>query len=71
MPGIVHISIGYLKNRLSKLEEEKDKKWVRVCRSGGRAHTAAQILMQAGFKHILNMEDGMLRCKKLGYPVER
>ena len=71
LPGIKHIPIGSLTHRLSELEENKDKEIVTVCRSGGRAHTAAQILMQAGFKHVYNLEGGMLNWNKLGYSVEK
>ena len=71
LPGIKHIPIGSLTNRLSELEENKDEEIVTVCRSGGRAHTAAQILMQAGFKHVYNLEGGMLNWNKLGYSVEK
>jgi rhodanese-related sulfurtransferase len=30
-----------------------------VCCSGGRAHTAAAILLKAGFKKVFNMSGGM------------
>jgi len=30
-----------------------------VCRSGGRAHTAAAILLKAGFKNVSTMSGGM------------
>lgn len=71
LPGIKHIPIGSLTDRLSELEENKDKEIVTMCRSGGRSHTAAQILMQAGFNHVYNLEGGMSNWNKLGYSVEK
>ena len=71
LPGIKHIPIGSLTDRLLELGNYKDKEIVTVCRSGGRAHTAAQIFMQAGFKHVYNLEGGMSNWNKLGYSVEK
>lgn len=41
----------------------KEKEIVTVCKGGGRAHTAAQILMQAGFTDVHVMMGGMLAWK--------
>jgi glyoxylase-like metal-dependent hydrolase (beta-lactamase superfamily II)/rhodanese-related sulfurtransferase len=59
LPGIKHVPIGDLSKRVAELEAGKDKEVVTVCKSGGRAHTAAQILMQAGFKHVYVLAGGM------------
>lgn len=56
--GIVHIPIGELSFRLSEIDRTKEI--VTVCLSGGRAHTAAQIMKQAGFSEISVLQGGMI-----------
>lgn len=58
--GIVHIPIGELSQRISELSKYKDSEIVTVCRSGARAHTAAQILTQAGYPFVRVLEGGMM-----------
>lgn len=60
LEGIVHIPIGSLTARLEELEKFRGREIITVCRSGGRAYTAAQILMAADFPHILVLEGGMI-----------
>lgn len=57
LSGIVHIPIGSLAKRLDELD--KSRKIVTVCRSGSRAHTAAQILKKAGFDQVVVLNGGM------------
>jgi glyoxylase-like metal-dependent hydrolase (beta-lactamase superfamily II)/rhodanese-related sulfurtransferase len=60
LQGIVHIPIARLSGRLSELDQYKGKEIVTVCRSGGRAYTAAQILGMAGFRKVTVLEGGMI-----------
>lgn len=57
--GAVNIPVVQLSKRLNELEAQKNSPIVTVCRSGGRAHTAAQILLQAGFKQVQVLDGGM------------
>lgn len=59
IPGVTHIPVGQISQRLSELEKHKEKEIITVCRSGGRAHTAAAILLQAGFRRVFTMSGGM------------
>ena len=70
LPGVQHIPIGSLTGRLSELEACKAADLVTICRSGGRAHSAAQILMQAGFKNVYVLAGGMTAWAQAGFPVE-
>jgi sulfur dioxygenase len=63
LDGIVHIPIGHLAHRLDELQGAGDREIVTVCRSGARAHTAAQILRQAGFPRVSVLEGGMIAWK--------
>jgi sulfur dioxygenase len=66
LEGIVHIPISKLASRLGELEQYRDREIVAVCRSGGRAGTAAQILTAAGFSGVTVLEGGMLGWNALG-----
>jgi glyoxylase-like metal-dependent hydrolase (beta-lactamase superfamily II)/rhodanese-related sulfurtransferase len=65
LENIVHIPIGDLSHRLSELDEEKNSDVVVVCLSGGRAHTAAQIMKAAGFASVRVLEGGMIAWNAL------
>lgn len=69
MKGIIHIPVTDLAHRLGEMEGFRDREIVTVCKSGGRAHTAAQILMQAGFPKVHVMTGGMTAWKQAGYPT--
>lgn len=60
LDGIIHIPIASLSRHLSELDQYKDRDIVTVCRSGGRAHTAAQILAMAGFLKTTVLNGGMI-----------
>jgi rhodanese-related sulfurtransferase len=54
---------------LTELESLKNAEIVTICRSGGRSHTAAQILMQAGFQNVRGLMGGMTAWKQAGHPT--
>lgn len=49
----------------------KDEPVVFVCRSGGRSAQASAYALQNGFKHVFNMQGGMLKWNELGLPTEK
>ena len=53
-----------MSQRLSELKKYKEKEIITVCRSGGRAQTAAAILLKAGFKKVFNMSGGMIAFRR-------
>ena len=68
--GATNIPVTNLAHRLAELEPYRDREIVTVCKAGGRAHTAAQILMQAGFLKVHVMMGGMQGWKQAGFPTE-
>ena len=58
--GIVNIPIWKLPKNISELEKDKNNEIVAICRSGARAHTAAQILTKAGFTKVSVLNGGMI-----------
>ena len=66
IPGSILIPLQELENRLDELK--KDEKYLVVCRSGSRSAQASELLVSNGFKHITNMQGGMLNWK---YDIEK
>jgi len=66
---IVNIPVATLGKRLEELEPYRPQEIITICRSGGRAHTAAQLLAQAGFRQVHVLAGGMTAWNKLGYQV--
>lgn len=69
LPGIQHIPLGQLTHRLGELAKYQHTEITILCRTNPRAHTAAQILRQAGFDQLVVMEGGMVKWQVLGYPA--
>lgn len=64
--GAVHIPLGELPARLGELD--RDRPVVTVCRSGGRAGRAAELLGQAGVPAEV-MDGGMTAWAQAGLPM--
>ncbi len=71
LPGVMNVPIARLARMLGKLEPHKDHEIVVVCRSGGRAQTAAQILGAAGFTKVRVLAGGMLAWRAQAQTVKR
>ncbi|UCE14378.1 MAG: MBL fold metallo-hydrolase [Candidatus Heimdallarchaeota archaeon] len=65
LEDIKHIPLGHLIPNLDKLSSLKDQEIVLVCRSGARAHTAAQIMRKKDFSKVLVLEGGMKAWRDL------
>ena len=70
IPKAVNIPVGDLAHRLGELESFKSGDMVTICKSGGRSHTAAQILMQAGFRRVRGLIGGMTAWQQAAYPIK-
>lgn len=64
IPGAKSIPLGELENRLNELSEDADI--YIVCRTGSRSDLAAQKLVEAGFKTVINVVPGM---SEWGHPT--
>ncbi|MEL7117891.1 MAG: rhodanese-like domain-containing protein [Bacteroidota bacterium] len=54
------IPLGNFPSVIPNLEEHKDKEIIIHCRSGRRSAMAQQMLQQAGFANVKNLEGGVL-----------
>ena len=66
--GSVNIPVADLRTRYTELD--KDKTMVLICSSGNRSSLGSSILMQHGFKDIINVAGGMTGYSAAGYVRE-
>jgi len=59
LSNATHIPLNELQGRLSELVSYKEKPLLVYCHSGGRSAAACQILKQAGFADVNNMQGGI------------
>jgi rhodanese-related sulfurtransferase len=65
--GAYLVPVSELENRLTELP--RDKPIIVYCRSGSRSTSAANILLEKGFKEIFNMTGGITDWQSKGFPV--
>ncbi len=58
VPGILHIPMGEVPERLSELDP--DQEIVVLCRSGGRSLQVARFLEARGYSKVANLTGGIL-----------
>lgn len=58
-----------LPNRIKELPEDKNTTIVVYCSSGRRGANASQIIADAGYKEVYNMQDGIGAWVNASYPV--
>jgi len=65
--GIINIPLSDFTNHLSEIP--KDKTIIVACRSGNRSMKAAKILEENGYKHIVNLDGGIMAWENAGFGV--
>jgi rhodanese-related sulfurtransferase len=71
LPGAVLIPLQQLVERVSEIENYKNKEILIYCRSGNRSTVAGEILIHKGFKKIYNIRDGMLGWMKNNFELKQ
>ncbi len=71
LPGITHISVKEIAHRLDEIADHKNDEIVSICKLGGRAKTAAQLMSEAGFSKVIVLTGGMTAWNEKGLPVVR
>lgn len=71
IPGVTHIPLNELPQRVDELEAWHEKPVVTICRTDRMSTTAAQLLAQQGFSNVVVAKMGMTDWNRHGYPVER
>ena len=70
IPGAINIPVDELADRLPELDAAHGDEVVVHCRSGRRAMLAEQILSEAGYTRLLDLEGHMQAWTQGGYPTE-
>ncbi len=65
------IPVQVLQSRYKELEMYKDREILIYCATGNRSTVAAKILIDLGFKRIVNMRGGIYNWSRQNYPVAR
>lgn len=65
------IPLGQLQSRLNEIAQYKDKPVEVICHSGRRSAKGAEILRNAGFTQVANVEGGTNAWLNAGLPVTR
>lgn len=65
------IPVQILQVNLKKLEDYKDRPVFVYCATGNRSTVASKIMIDSGFKQILNLRRGIKDWHKKGFPVVR
>ncbi len=68
VPNYINIPIGELEDRINEIL--KNKEIVMVCLSGERSLKTIYFLMNAGFKNVFNMHDGIIKWAAKGFPTK-
>ena len=69
LPNAKLIPLQQLEQRLSEIEDYKNKAILVYCRSGNRSTVASEILISKGFKKLHNLRKGIIGWKKEGKAV--
>lgn len=67
----VLIPVQELQRRYKELADHKDREILLYCATGNRSTVASKILIDNGFKHIVNMRGGIYDWSQKSYPVVR
>lgn len=65
------IPLQQLSQRLSEIQQYKDREILIYCRSGNRSTVASEILIENGFKKLYNLSTGFLGWQKEGFKIEK
>ncbi|MBN2616710.1 MAG: hypothetical protein JXR64_00210 [Spirochaetales bacterium] len=65
------IPVQNIKSQLSKIEKYKDEPVFIYCHSGNRSTVAAKILIDAGFKEVYNLRNGVVDWANQGYELTK
>jgi len=71
LPNSVLIPVQQLQQRYRELGSDHNREVLIYCATGNRSTVASKILIDSGFKHIVNMRGGIYDWSRKNYPVVR
>lgn len=70
LPGIKHIPVGSVMSRIAELKPFAEQEIICVCKMGGRARSAAKVLLAEGFRKVTVLTGGMTAWNQSGLPSQ-
>jgi rhodanese-related sulfurtransferase len=68
VPGVVLLPLSELEQRFAELPRDRDL--VLVCEVGERSLKATYFLMYQGYERVANMEGGLSKWARKGFPIK-
>ncbi len=68
VPGVLLMPLSELEQRFAELPRDRDL--VLVCREGDRSLKATYFLMYQGYERVANMEGGLYKWARKGFPIK-
>ena len=68
VPGVLLLPLSEFEQRFAELPRDRDL--VLVCQVGERSLKATYFLMYQGYTRVANMEGGLLRWARKGFPIK-
>ncbi len=69
--GAIHIPLGEIGNRVTELTQYQNTPIITQCRSGSRSAKAANVLKNAGFNTVYNMDGGLNAWQKADLEIQQ
>ena len=70
LKGAVLLPLQDLQSRVAELERYKNQPILVYCATGNRSTTASKILLDQGFKNVMNLRMGIMGWASKGYNIE-
>ena len=70
-PTATAIPLGEISTHLNEINAYNDKPIAVICRSGRRSAQAVQLLLEAGYSQVSNVNGGVTAWENEGLPVKR
>lgn len=67
--GSLNIPVDKLSENMEELLPDKNKTIYVYCRSGVRSAQAVQKMIESGYKHVYNIEKGIVEWQKKGFAL--
>lgn len=71
IPGAILLPVQQIEEWIKNYQNDKDKDFIMVCRSGNRSGIATKYFLEHSFTHVYNMSGGMLAWHRADYPVDK
>jgi rhodanese-related sulfurtransferase len=69
VPNAINIPLQELENRLSEISVEKPV--IVICASGNRSRTGAEVIANAGYEHVYNLQGGTMVWMMNGQALDK